>query len=875
MTRWLTAAFLILAPLQGDSFYSAREWTGSITSRSLEHPSHATFHYEGQVSNDLVSYRIGYSACVEAVHQQPDLAAVSDALDLEEPDPEIDLDEFEDETASEQKRKGYRSSRQVAFPDPSKGTDFAPLGLLDLPFWGWRSSGFINVKVNRYDIVLARPRFKVLRARGKDAALQVTWPIQDADVVQTFVLRDGDDKLLLEIKIVPYTEEIEELTISFGYQMAGASQLWTPRGEGAASDATRRYPGTWTVLPGSKGKGPGALLWRNVDGMRATITGAARFDFKYPPSQREAHFAIWAFPKALDESAAQYLKTHAAAFGKQISAFASAGWKAGGTPVILPRRPTGSEFLFSENDARDGFALYAVPLFDRVLIDTVPSKEQVIKSMGASAARGTAVPMSFVLFSERALNDLEVSVTGPLTGAKGQIARDALDLRMVKVWRQRVAGILHEGDLTRRPTPELLVTDDRMDSLPRMPRRDVLTTSMPAGTSRQFWLTARINEDVPAGDYRGEILIKTSEGRERRLPIRIQVQPFVLRRPQNRIFALDLPLRPAGKKKVGPRRVPAALYKKYLEDIREHGINVVGFPAAGDSAEETLELQRAAGLLAGPLLVLNPPGPDENASPEQSEEHWKALAGRWKKRAAEAGALGPLFGFTNWGGPSKQACRLLAQLGHRTLAFLNWKEAESHDGLVQVPVIEHSRRGRGVFLEARDLCREQKGSPLYTWPAWAENPKLNRLLAGFYLWSARFDGFVARTYQDVEGDAFDFTDGKARDRCLAWPSEDGPIPTLQWEALREGIMDYCYVHTLALQMDAAEKAGGAKAGVAQQIRIKLSSLLEKYSHEATYLWGTHSPQSYNFPFAFRSVSNATFAADRKQIESWILELGKD
>ncbi len=124
----------------------------------------------------------------------------------------------------------------------------------------------------------------------------------------------------------------------------------------------------------------------------------------------------------------------------------------------------------------------------------------------------------------------------------------------------------------------------------------------------------------------------------------------------------------------------------------------------------------------------------------------------------------------------------------------------------------------------------------------------------------------------IEGDAYDNTDGQARDRCLSWPSKEGPIPTLQWEALREGITDYCYLHTLALRLKAAEKAGAEKAKAAEEIRTKLSSLLKKYSHEATYLWGTYSPQSYNFPYAYQSVSNATFAADRKQIENWILDL---
>ena len=56
-------------------------------------------------------------------------------------------------------------------------------------------------------------------------------------------------------------------------------------------------------------------------------------------------------------------------------------------------------------------------------------------------------------------------------------------------------------------------------------------------------------------------------------------------------------------------------------------------------------------------------------------------------------------------------------------------------------------------------------------------------------------GITGEPYQDIEDNPNYHLKGK--DMCVACPSKEGPIPTLGWEAMREGVDDVRYLTTLA------------------------------------------------------------------------------
>jgi hypothetical protein len=106
---------------------------------------------------------------------------------------------------------------------------------------------------------------------------------------------------------------------------------------------------------------------------------------------------------------------------------------------------------------------------------------------------------------------------------------------------------------------------------------------------------------------------------------------------------------------------------------------------------------------------------------------------------------------------------------------------------------------------------------VYSWPAGGstiEKPYSQRQSYGFRLDRSGMDGIHNYAYQHAEGPGgllgrpWDDFDSKAyRSLCYTYPTIDGVVDTLQWEAVREGIDDMRYLATLRKAIDAARQSG--------------------------------------------------------------------
>jgi len=124
--------------------------------------------------------------------------------------------------------------------------------------------------------------------------------------------------------------------------------------------------------------------------------------------------------------------------------------------------------------------------------------------------------------------------------------------------------------------------------------------------------------------------------------------------------------------------------------------------------------------------------------------------------------------------------------------------AEELRGVLDTPVYSVTNPDFGDCVRDRILG---KAAPLsttecYTWEAMQEDPSINRLFCGFYLWKSRMRGILPKTYQSVIAGEDPFNDGAGstlRQRMMTYPSKQGVIDTIQWEAAREGIDDLRYL----------------------------------------------------------------------------------
>jgi hypothetical protein len=72
-----------------------------------------------------------------------------------------------------------------------------------------------------------------------------------------------------------------------------------------------------------------------------------------------------------------------------------------------------------------------------------------------------------------------------------------------------------------------------------------------------------------------------------------------------------------------------------------------------------------------------------------------------------------------------------------------------------------------------------------------ENPAYARYIYGYYTWKNNMDGMSSWTFQNTQNArGLPGSAEAAGDVYLAYPGADGPLPTLKWEAIREGIDDH-------------------------------------------------------------------------------------
>ena len=84
----------------------------------------------------------------------------------------------------------------------------------------------------------------------------------------------------------------------------------------------------------------------------------------------------------------------------------------------------------------------------------------------------------------------------------------------------------------------------------------------------------------------------------------------------------------------------------------------------------------------------------------------------------------------------------------------------------------------------------------------------NRFLTGFLFFKSGAEGCASWIYQAGKKDPYNDFDGsdyrEAKDAMIVYPSPKGPVPTLQWEGIREGSDDYRYLYTLGELIEKAK-----------------------------------------------------------------------
>jgi hypothetical protein len=455
-----------------------------------------------------------------------------------------------------------------------------------------------------------------------------------------------------------------------------------------------------------------------------------------------------------------------------------------------------------------------------------------------------------------------------LTGSAGAIDIGSIDLRVVKNWWQASAG--HNRNYYPPVyTPELLLSDDRFDfesqtwskdNLPSLPRLGYAVTDIAAYTSKQFAIEVKVPTNSPPGIYSGVVTLAAPGVANRVLGVDLEVLDISLEEP-NKDFILYH--RANYHITTDPDYMPESRYDQQVNDIREHNFNRI-YLRATDTAyfdkvakegfselaiSQVADVSKLDAMLSHgmePFFY----GTDEPNSLskirdqiDRSKEIHSLCSGQdcgkvitaitkeWADRLwdpndpiYESGEYEPL-----------------------DYANLNLTASEEYIGA--------RRQG------ARNGIALKEYQQVYYWQIMREDPRVNRYYAGFHLWLTDMDGIYPYVYQSIAQnpyDDFDFEPGAPyyaarRDGHVSYPSQQGPVSTIEWEALREGIDDYRYLQTwdsFRLQVESIDPLEAERSAAA------VDAALEKYRAVDV----------------LETIDIAAYDADRKLIETEILAL---
>ena len=486
---------------------------------------------------------------------------------------------------------------------------------------------------------------------------------------------------------------------------------------------------------------------------------------------------------------------------------------------------------------------WVVPAMSGVqrLPDAVPADGELGGTVRIVAARGEYEPGSFVVRSAVNLGKVQ-PVVGKLVNEKGDVfPADNLDLTVVKVWYQNKNGwFSYFADTGMKLCPELLLHDEdliRVDTakkanyaritsadgktaewwlnppqekkpFPSMrpgfaDARTIQPVALEKGISKQFFLTAHVTPDIPAGIYRGSIVFPHIS-----IPVAIKVLDFDLPKPMAyihpemdmRICSYDY----IGKKHIlelngGDEELAWKQMEAILADFVAHGQDMkwVRCKTGSEEAERTIELMKKVGMRTDVLV-----GPVDY---------------KWQERDAKAArerADGIVAYYNKKYGHHNVYCGYGDEPGMRFFPE-NRPVFDAYQAAGLKFIIashEHIFDQAGFRWDWHNAARNpadatdpsvwnQMGTNTYC--AWyanqhvgAENPELNRRQNGL---AAYLSGYSALCNYAHHLGPYNDVSETYKPMAFVYGTADGVIDTIQWEGFREGVDDIRYA-TLMLSL---------------------------------------------------------------------------
>ena len=368
------------------------------------------------------------------------------------------------------------------------------------------------------------------------------------------------------------------------------------------------------------------------------------------------------------------------------------------------------------------------------------------------------------------------------------------------------------------------------------------TGQMEAGRNTVFWLTVEAPADAEPGRYTVDLSMIVHGKKVLALPVTVEVLDYVLPRAD---IAYGMYFRPLGRH-LPPRYRTPELMRAYWRDMARHGMTsatLYAYQRVHDEAGklqlggiqilERLDDMIADGLCTPgvPVMLLS------GGFIDRSRADHADIAADFRAEAAKRGW--PEF---VWYGPDEPAVNDQSLASFQQLqpirkhfsivTAISDEAAEAYASLLDIWVINVGR----LTPKIRQLAAES-GAELWNYTChnrgWGNAP-FQRFYAGVYTWAFNLKGNFIWAYTENyawEGD-------RNAIFCYVLPSDSGPVPSVAWEARREGVEDYRTLHLLEARLAAQPNyplAAEAKAWL-QSVRDKVDWYVSRDMPPSLYPW---------------------------------------
>ena len=382
-----------------------------------------------------------------------------------------------------------------------------------------------------------------------------------------------------------------------------------------------------------------------------------------------------------------------------------------------------------------------------------------------------------------------------------------------------------------------------------------------------FWLRLTIPATARPGTYTGSLLAESAAGLVQAIPVRVRVYPFPLAPAADRCWGLY-----ADDDRWENRSDDQVL--RELRDIKAHGIDCLLLDRSGDAVWDGRkitgwslgkELTRFVTLavkakLRGPFIVDWWDQHERIAGElrvakqtvEQPADRWpvnlaaayrdalRAFDAAWKTQRRPEWVYAGIDEPGYWKKDSPALFRFQYDSAHDAGIKTYCTSSYFPSDPLGRPLTYHCAE-QAAFLtpeRAQQFLHEGQRSQQTMWiynsgcyEGQVGNLRRNRFAVGFLLYQMGAAGTMSWTFQRPFGDNpfDDFSDIRGRQWCITYPDPEHPgenLDTPQWEAIRQGWLDYRYAATLAQAIDRAGRQAATK-DLAREVEGEFKALLEE------------------------------------------------